>query len=373
MSSGMSNSIKLSGGYFQQIYPVQISSMARILSNKLSEVDDCHNNVSYFDYGSVTNNLDDQQLQLREMVFLVKPELLSPEVDNQAIFTKALEVIAKNGYSIKALKIVSGSYIDKNDIVSRHFLVGNNAYRNGVLAISENALLQIKNICEGHIYGGGQLIEKTGISGEEMVGLWKEQYDLGNVKTIDHITNVAKISYKDKVYCVLNASHYLNVANYSSFSSKVVAIALISQNISTPWMDMRKNVLGKTDPTKALPGSLRNWVYSNMDELRVKVSSKIFNGFHLSDGPLSAMNEINVWFPEVSLDATFMGQLLITKLGKDFNYDRCFDILYNICKNPYINYKIDDDVFNEQIFYFTRGMNPLEAVSFVVKVIDQLQ
>merc|ERR1712039_439112 len=62
------------------------------------------------------------------------------------------------------------------------------------------------------------------------------------------------------------------------------------------WADFRGKLLGGTDPKSAAPGSMRNQIYKNCQDLKLKaVPNTRNNGVHASASPFEALAERANW------------------------------------------------------------------------------
>jgi adenylate kinase family enzyme len=98
---------------------------------------------------------------------------------------------------------------------------------------------------------------------------------------------------------VVNLHMRAILAQYEASENVVTAIHFAATTARTmPWSRLRNSVLGGSDPTHAPPESLRAQAYRGawgwMGNLSIEN-----NAFHLSAGPLEALRELSLWFPEL--------------------------------------------------------------------------
>lgn len=114
----------------------------------------------------------------------------------------------------------------------------------------------------------------------------------------------------DREVYVINGFYGSMRAEYVEESSKVSWYLLEWNELKLSWTQFRRDVLGATDPTAAVPSSIRAKILSRADELNlgfVPTTSK--NCVHGSASPLEAFNERCIWTGATATTDAFPGAL----------------------------------------------------------------
>lgn len=126
---------------------------------------------------------------------------------------------------------------------------------------------------------------------------------------------VANITLPEQTaqFYVVTAFYPLFKAKYINKASRVVAFKVQFEEDQLSWKDFRFKVIGKTDPAKAVEGSLRNVLFNKWNELGLRNQPNYSdNGVHASAGPVEALRERIIWFHD-----HFANDSYVLELGKN--------------------------------------------------------
>jgi hypothetical protein len=235
---------------------------------------------------------DDYEIAERnnELLFFTKPELIRsiPEDNVAEIFSLILARLAAFGIGIKSIILLTGVYLDENDIVSRHYGIIDEATRQPSDFFSES----IRDLFTGIfgrkydpslILGGFDYIERFGVDPRALAENWLSHES-------KKLASGMYCAYDDErdVY-IINGFYPRMLRHFTSKESIVIGFVLETER---PWKELRNDFLGVTDPAKASSGSLREELLRKKDRFGIKTVSANFNGVHLSAGPVEALVEL---------------------------------------------------------------------------------
>lgn len=227
--------------------------------------------------------------------------LLKPEATNaKGLLSNLMNIFGafhKNNLKVHAIRVLGGSYLERHNIMVKHYGVINHIYNEGYAAISEEAKMELSKVIEKleetpnrhdgeiKIVGGKEFLSKhPEISAEELFTI--------NTKIksqrLASGTYVLVFHYKGNTWLILNAFHGYQLSPYNNPEKGIVAMVLTSADCK--WDFLRDKVCGKTDPTRAAAGSIRNNFFK--DQKSGFLADMSNNGVHFSAGPLEAMAEM---------------------------------------------------------------------------------
>ena len=82
----------------------------------------------------------------------------------------------------------------------------------------------------------------------------------------------------------------------SFFTAADAACAFLHCSSATSWEQLRSDLIGSTDPSKAADGSIRGRLYADPAGFGLETVSYNFNGVHMSAGPLEGLAELQRFF-----------------------------------------------------------------------------
>lgn len=258
----------------------------KILDN-IRQAQECR--VTY----DVIYSLEDAMEYHHEFLFFIKPEitLLSEESHLQAILELTFGKLKEFELRIRDIRIMAASYLEKHDIIARHYGVINTLSRKPQEFLSDEAREKFRNIY------GKETNQADVLGSIEFL----QHYPLYNPFTLDDIWQQSKteklaggcycasIILEGKEIYLINGFHPKQLIHFTQPGRSIVAFTLSG---NTDWVIARNNFIGKTNPAEALPGSLRNELLIHEDQFGCQSVSSSQNGFHLSAGPVEGLVEL---------------------------------------------------------------------------------
>lgn len=232
-----------------------------------------------------------------ELLFFIKPEITG--VDNHVNISSVLDIIfdifKEYNVFIEGVSVIGADYLKKYNLIADHYSVINRIAKQGVTALTEDALQRFKKVYgidpknpgnNIEILGGFQFLEKyKDFNPESLESLW----DNSGFKKIASGTFVTKLKLFDKDIYLLNGFFPFRLKHYTSKGNSII-VFIISSNVD--WKTLRDKMLGSTDPEKAYSGSIRRIFFEFKDKLNIKNVDTGFNCVHMSAGPIEALSEI---------------------------------------------------------------------------------
>jgi len=257
-----------------------------------------------------------------QFLFFFKPEATSANI--KAIMDLSLKVLADNGVSFGAIRVVGGPYLDKHDVMVQHYGVISQIYKQGFSAISDQAKAKLTA-------DFGADVEAVGnpVGGYEFIQAHPEFNPLSLCVLSDNVkcarlaggTYLLKFKYFGKTALVLNPFHGYQLV---PFVSKGSALIVFECRSKTSWKDLRGKLCGATDPAEAEAGSIRNELLLHKEKTGMVSVDKGSNGVHMSAGPLEGLVELKRFFSDVDngvslnyLDLSFGANLVAAGLTEE--------------------------------------------------------
>lgn len=272
-----------------------------------------------------------------EFLFFIKPEITldDDKIQLDSILKMIFAKIESFSLNIKNIRIVNAPYLERNNIIAKHYGVINKLSRDIQSSMPEEAKVNFKKIYQqdfnsSDVYGSLEFLEQypeftpTGLS-----YLWQN----AATEKLAGGTYAQKLSLDGRPVFVINGFHPRQLEHFIAKDRCIVTMTLVS-DIS--WKEARNNFIGKTNPEDAKPGSIRNELLNNKVEYGLQSISSSWNGVHLSAGPIEGLVELmrynsNFESGEIqsAKDYSF-GQQLATRLANNK--------AEKILKNPIVQY-----------------------------------
>jgi len=210
----------------------------------------------------------------------------------------ALNTLSAAGVTFGAVRVVGGTYLDKNDIMVQHFGVISKISKEGLAAISDAAKAVLHEKFAEELKAGAEVL-----GGHQFLAKFKQFNPFTLLVVNDNLgttrlaggTYLMKIKVLGKLYLVLNPFHSFQLVPYTTPGH---AIIVLEGRSSLPWEDLRNKLTGVTDPAAAQAGSIRNLFLATKATLGLKDVDKGSNGIHLSAGPLEGLVELQRFFSD---------------------------------------------------------------------------
>jgi hypothetical protein len=269
---------------------------------------------------------------LNEFCVFIKPRIMRLPFPHLA---QALDIVQKafDDYdvNVEAQAILPGPVLQRHQIAAEHYGTISAVARAGVMQLPDSAAIAVGSMVKAagasEVVGAYDfLTEVPGFTASSLAVL---DDNLPRIRIAGGIFAVA-VKAAGRKYIVLNAFY---PAIEESFSDSSSAILVMACRTSTPWNVLRGRMIGATDPAKATPGSVRASFLNCRDEFGLREVSTLYNGIHISAGPIEGMIELSRLFStveKVPMAATWLGSILSKDLG--FSSSE----LFSMKRNPVI-------------------------------------
>ena len=273
-----------------------------------------------------------------EFLFFIKPEItLNIESINlRAVLEMMFNKLSLFKLAIKDIRLLGASYLEKHDIIARHYGVINALSKKPLDYMSPEALEKFKDA-----FGSDPKNAKVLGSLEFL-----QQYNDYTPNSIDDLwQNSKSVKLAGGTYCapveiegervfLINGFHPRQLMHFIEEGRSIIAFTLTGD---LDWAIARNSFIGKTNPADALPGSLRNDLLVNREQYGLPAVSLSQNGFHLSAGPIEGLVELMRYCSDFSTKKI--------KKPEDFVFGRELKHLFDdsqirlICDNQTVMYK----------------------------------
>lgn len=299
-----------------------------------------------------------------EFLFFIKPEITldSADINLRPILELILSKIQEFNFEIVNIKILSASYLDKHDIIARHYGVINKISRNAGENLSELAKDKFYQLF-------GKKVEQVTLLGSLE---FLKEYPEFSPLALDHLwqnagfeklaggTYVQQLKLDGEEVFLINGFHPRQLVHFTNPGRSIVTFTLKSD---TDWDIARGRFIGATDPSKAEKGSIRNELLNNKEKYGLSTVSSSWNGVHLSAGPVEGLVELirynsNYNVGDLKSYADYsLGKLLL----ENFPGEQVDNILNNIN----VNYQSTEI----SVFDLTEEKNSEEAIDLLKQII----
>jgi hypothetical protein len=247
-------------------------------------------------------------------VLFLKPELLA--VRDGAKLSPILDLIGaalrKYGVETGAVRAMNGPYLARHKIMEEHYGVINRTSRLGRAALSAPTRQKLEAETPGvrHIYGAHQFL---GHYPDVSAFALNIIIDTVGSKKVASGKYFSVLNVAGERIVVLNGFHPQQLAHYTAPGQVLVAFECWSD---TDWQVLRQQMIGATDPSRAVEGSIRRTLRDRSHELGLPEVTTATNGVHCSAGPFEAMLEFCRFFSDhagkslIRASATPFGQML---------------------------------------------------------------
>jgi hypothetical protein len=273
-----------------------------------------------------------------EYLFFIKPEITqyAESIDLQAILTMMFGKFTQFKLIVKDIRLLGASYLEKFDIIARHYGVINALSRKPRELLSDEAVEKFKAIygktsVEINMLGSLEFLQHfpdyTPFSLDELWQKSKSEKLAGG-------TYCAVVAVQGKEVFLINGFHPRQLIHFTEKGRSIVAFTLTGD---LDWSIARNNFIGKTNPAEALSGSLRNELLNHHQTFGLQTVSSSQNGFHLSAGPVEGLVELIRYCSDYSTNRI--------KTTDDFFFGRTLKGLFSeaeirqICENQLVTFK----------------------------------
>jgi hypothetical protein len=280
----------------------------------------------------------DRQAGLHEFLFFIKPEIsrCNSRINLDALLTLALEKIDLYNLTIHDIRILAATYLEKYNIMAQHYGAINALSRDPFRYFTDEASTRFRTAFgkkpeEVTLLGSFQFLQKfPGYSPELLDQLWERSK---SVKLAGGNYCAGILVNGERIY-LINGFHPKQLSHFTAKGRSIVAFTL-SSNLD--WVIARNNFIGKTNPSEAIPGSLRNEILMHKEEFGLDEVSSGKNGFHLSAGPVEGLVELMRYCSDFSTG--------VIQTADDYQFGRQLDKHFSqeqirmICGNHLVEYQ----------------------------------
>lgn len=256
---------------------------------------------------------------IHQMVLFLKPEVTSVKsgIRVDQVIDLTLSTLDNFGVEIGALRVVSGEYLQKHNLMEEHYGVISSISKKGFPVLSTQAVENFKQKFKDErtdcVLGAHQFLEHAPFFNPQSLKALND--NLGTVRLAGG-TYAMKAKIAGCSTIILNPFHPLQLVPYSKKEDSIILFEIRSR---LPWSELRQKLIGVTNPQNAEEGSLRNLFLKKKTKFQLPIVDMSNNGVHGSAGPLEAMVEISRFFSKhevgLTLDysETSFGKLLSDK------------------------------------------------------------
>lgn len=228
-----------------------------------------------------------------EFLFFIKPEItLNIESINlQAILEMMFNKLSLYQLTVRNIALLGASYLEKYDIIARHYGVINALSRKPLDYMSSKAIEKFKEAFgidpkDAKVLGSLELLQQyNDFSPSSVDELWQNS----KFFKLAGGTYCAPVEIEGELIFLINGFHPKQLVHFIEEGRSIVAFTLTGK---LDWAVARNNFIGKTNPVEALPGSLRHDLLVNREQYGLPAVSASQNGFHLSAGPVEGLVEL---------------------------------------------------------------------------------
>jgi hypothetical protein len=228
-----------------------------------------------------------------EFLFFIKPEitLLSEESYLRAILELTFGKLKEFELRISDIRILAASYLEKHDIIARHYGVINTLSRKPLEFMSDEAREKFRSIYgkgtdQADILGGMEFLQRYPLYNPfSLDDMWRQR----KTEKLAGGCYCAAVTQEGKEIYLINGFHPRQLIHFTQPGRSIVTFTLSGK---IDWAMARNNFIGKTNPAEALPGSLRNELLIHKNKFGCQSVSASQNGFHLSAGPVEGLVEL---------------------------------------------------------------------------------
>jgi nucleoside diphosphate kinase len=274
---------------------------------------------------------------MNELLFFMKPEvfLLKNESDTKTVIQLMLDSLAKFDARIDGIYAINGSFLEKSNIMSKHYGFINIISNSASKSTDADAMRKIEEtfgLSHGtyEILGGHEYLKKyrnETPNSLDVVWLKEKSVKLRSGFYIRHFK-------KDGTDTILvNGFHPRQLAHFTDSSHRIV-LMLIHSN--TSWSVLKNKMIGATFPEDAAPESIRGTLYKNAKKYGFDSITVANNCVHLSAGPFEGMAEIANFLGKITnMDIEKQQPILFKRmLSSGIPYTKAIKAL----ENPAIEY-----------------------------------
>jgi len=246
---------------------------------------------------------------------------IKPHANTPAVRKAVPEFLEGKGIRVIRSGSVSADDIERMHIIDQHYVA---IARIGMLSnpapedlgpeaagkFLEGYRVALEDVAKsGRLHSAKTAVEKLGISPSDLLA---KCLKIGYVKLGAglYASELPMGDGKDPVY-VLNGFYARMREKFVAAGAEVHWFVVNWDEASLPWKSFRKEVIGATNPSDAMDGSLRAKIREEWEDLGMAEPTNFQdNGVHASAGPLEAARERFIWLGDALQVDPFVRKLL---------------------------------------------------------------
>jgi hypothetical protein len=288
-------------------------------------------------YAKLYENTEPSDRQ-HEFLFFVKPEIFQIQNDHnlKSVLELLLGKISQFGFTIRDIRVLGASYLEKYDIIAQHYGVINALSREPLEAFTDEAKNRFREVYghepeEVRVMGSLQFLKHyPSFTPDSLQQLWQQT----RTTKLSGGNYCAQVKAGNEEVYLINGFHPKQLIHFTEEGRMIMPVKLAGD---LDWAVARNQFIGKTNPADAAPGSLRNELLVNRELFGLNEVSSSQNGFHLSAGPLEGLVELMRYGSDFSA-----GDL---KKPGDFNFGKHLLEVFSeketeiLCSNRIVKYR----------------------------------
>ncbi|GAA0661816.1 hypothetical protein GCM10009548_31560 [Streptomyces malaysiensis subsp. malaysiensis] len=294
-----------------------------------------------------------------QFLVMLKPELVLAQLgDGSRPLARVLDVLTDRGVEIGAVRVLSSAFVARHAVVESHYPALNRIARMGLTGMSPAAVERLDDTYRGFRAAGGRVVGAFELLGEipEMTPFALELLTRNTaVAKLGTGTYAIRTSVDGEDLIILNPFHPQQVAHFTAPGG---AVALLECWSDLALPEIRRDLIGATDPRDAQPHSIKGILLRERRSLGLDRVSTRCNGVHVSPGAPEGMATIVRYFSAggspIRPEDTAFGRRL-TEAGLSA------DMVEWVGNDPYV----ETGEHVGPLFELTEDMDWADAVKFV--------
>jgi hypothetical protein len=271
-----------------------------------------------------------------EAVLFLKPEVGMAGPGKLPAFLKLIDSLCtKFDVEIMNIGAISWDYMSQYGIINDHYGVIGKLAAEGMSALTSDVQAKLRDmfgVTDEQVFGALQFLDAKKNWDAETLGVLWENLNSTHTQKLAPGTYAQKIVYQSDTYVLLEGFYPQMAAHFTSKGRNILVMPIRSK---TGWEKLRNEMIGDTDPTKAVAGSYRATVLAEKDAMGLPVVNKGLNGIHMSAGPLEGMVELIRFTSDRTTNAMLKPEQ--TNFGTAFMAaGGSATELNNLCDNPLV-------------------------------------
>jgi hypothetical protein len=252
----------------------------------------------YYELGGADTGTQNQ------FVIFLKPEVTDTKlgVNVSGVVDQLIAQLKEFDVTVSRARIINGAFMGKAEIMDAHYGVINRISKTGLAALSteaQNAAIEMAGGDKARVFGAHQFMAaRPSVSGDAL----NIMSDTIGTKKLGGGTYALALKVDGQPVAVLNPFHAAQLAHFTAERKAIVCLLCSSPRA---WKDLRTDLIGATNPSKASASSFRAKLLQNKDKLGLAEVSQGMNGIHMSAGPLEGMVEVRRFFSDKGSELSY--------------------------------------------------------------------